>query len=122
MFADRSSLLKEVAAGTLSAEQAARLLTATADVEAGAGGRNDAERWLHVRVTNLDSGRSNVSIKLPLSWVNAALRLGARYEPKLAGLDLNWSEIVALLRSDASGQIIEVEDLDGGRRVEIFVE
>ncbi|MDW8325042.1 MAG: hypothetical protein RMK99_00625 [Anaerolineales bacterium] len=122
MFTDHSSILNGVAAGTLSAEEAARRMAADAGAGAGAGGRNDAGRWLHVRVTNLDTGRPRVSINLPLSWVNAVLRLGARYQTKLAGLDLDWEEIVALLQSEASGQIIEVEDLDGGQRVEVFVD
>lgn len=118
MFADRSSILNQVAAGTLSAEQAARLMGAGA----GVGGRNDAGRWLHLRVTNLFTGKQTAAVNLPLSWVNAAFKLGARYEPKLAGLDLNWNEIVTLLQTEANGQIVEVEDLDSGQRVEIYVD
>lgn len=122
MFADRSSILNQVAAGTMSAEQAARLMAAGAGAGAGVGGRNDAGRWLHVRVTNTFTGKQTASVNLPLTWVNAALQLGARYEPKLAGLGLDWNEIVALLRTEANGQVIEVEDLDRGQRVEIFVD
>jgi hypothetical protein len=75
---------------------------------------------LHVRVTNLQTGRPKVNVNLPLTWVELGLKIGAKYQPEIAGLDFN--DIVAQIQDGANGRLIEVEDLDDGERVEIFVD
>jgi hypothetical protein len=121
MLNDRSEILNRVAAGQISAEEAARLLrepaparTATASAEALKG------HWLHIRVTQLDTGASRVNVNVPLSWVDIGMRIGARYQPDIAGVD--WAEVVQMIKSGANGRLVEVEDLDDNERVEIFVE
>lgn len=118
MNSERTQLLEQVAAGQLSAVEAAQRLGA----EANAGGRNAAGRWLHVRVTDLTTGYQKVQVNLPLVWVDAAMKLGARYQPEVASLNLDWNEIVAMLEADASGRLVEVEDLEDNQRVEIYVD
>lgn len=119
MFSERTQLLEQVAAGQISAVEAAQRL----GTEANTGGRNAAGRWLHVRVTDLTTGFQRVQVNLPLVWVDAAMKLGARYQPELAGINLDWNEIVAMLKADpASGRLVEVEDLEDNQRVEIYVD
>ena len=79
-----------------------------------------AGRWLRVRVSDLESGRQRVSVNLPLSWVAMGLRIGARYSPEVAALDPD--ELLSTLQSGATGQMVDVEDLDDGQRVQIFIE
>lgn len=114
MNPERTQLLEQVAAGQISAMEAAQRLGTEA---------NTAGRWLHVRVTDLTTGYQRVQVNLPLVWVDAAMKLGARYQPQLAGLDLDWNEIVTMLKADpSSGRLVEVEDLEDNQRVEIYVD
>jgi hypothetical protein len=81
---------------------------------------NIANRWLRIRVSDIETGKQRVNVNLPMSWVALGLRMGSRYTPELDNLDL--TEIVSQLEAGASGQIVDVEDLDDGQRVQIFVD
>jgi hypothetical protein len=128
---DRSAILSQLANGQITADQAAAQLR-------GAGappeppelppGQNPqpqtqtqtANRWLRVRISDLHDGRQRVAVNLPLNLVGLGLRIGARFSPEVAGLDPN--EILEALRSGQIGQIVDVEDLDDGQRVQVFIE
>jgi hypothetical protein len=77
-------------------------------------------RWLHIRVTDVHTGRPRVNVNVPLTWVALGLQLGSRHVSELHGIDLN--ELLDQIRAGANGRLIEVEDLDDGERVEIFVD
>ena len=133
----RADILAQLASGDISAEQAAEQLrggaapvppipptaptppvppTAPAPVlPAGA-----ANRWLRIRVSDIETGKQRVNVNLPLSWVAVGLRIGSRYSPELDNLDLG--ELLAHLEAGTGGQIVDVEDLDDGQRVQIFVD
>ncbi len=115
MFSERTSILNQVAAGQMTADEAARLLGRPP----AAASERLKGRWLHVRVTRLSTGKSLVSVNLPLSWVEVGMKIGARYQG-LAGVD--WDELVALINSGADGRLVEVENLEDDERIEIFVE
>lgn len=115
MYANRATILNQVAAGQLSAEAAASLLG-----RPPAAAPDGEGRWLHIQVTRLSTGANRVAVTLPLTWVEVGLRLGARYQPELA--DINWAEVVAQVQAGADGRLVEVEDLQRDERVEIFVE
>lgn len=114
---DRAQILKMVEAGQISADDGIRLLGQEQRPE-----RRDnlTGRWLHVRVTDANTQRSKVSVNLPLGWLSLGLRIGARYRPELADLDMN--EILEAVRSGAEGRLIEVEDEEDGERIEVFVD
>jgi hypothetical protein len=46
--------------------------------------------------------------------------MGARFAPELE--DIDFETIIEQVKSGAQGKIIEVEDAEGGERVEIYVE
>jgi hypothetical protein len=46
--------------------------------------------------------------------------MGARFAPELEGMDVN--DILEQIKEGAQGKIVEVEDLEDGERVEIYVE
>jgi hypothetical protein len=119
MLNDRADILNRVASGQLSAEEAAQQLKGPALAPASSPEALKGH-WLHVRVTQLDTGRTRVNVNVPLSWVDIGMRIGARYQPDIAGID--WAEVVELIKSGANGRIVEVEDLDDNERVEVFVE
>lgn len=117
MLANRAAILNQVAAGQLSADEAARLISqpaVPAQPEALKG------RWLRIRVTRLSTGAARVTANLPLTWVDIGLKLGATRRPELAGVD--WDEVMDQIRAGADGRLVEVEDLQQDERVEIFVE
>jgi hypothetical protein len=122
---ERMQILKMVAEGTISAEDGAKLLAALepkkkgSEQPMGAGGPSEP-RWFRVRVTDLESGKNKVSVNLPMSLVDVGTRMGARFAPELE--DLDFHDIIDQIKHGAQGKIIEVEDAEGGERVEIYVE
>jgi hypothetical protein len=120
---ERMQILNMVAEGQISAEDGAKLLAALEpakkDVRVVAQAPS-APKWFRVRVTDLESGKSKVNVNLPMSLVDVGTRMGARFAPELEDLDFN--DIIDQIKSGAQGKIIEVEDAEGGERVEIYVE
>ena len=118
---ERMKILRMVEEGKITAEEAARLLTALtrSDRRRPAGGQEDPH-WLRVRVTELESGKQSVNITLPMSLVNVGLRMGARFVPEMDGLQME--EIAQAVREGATGKIIDIDDLDEGQHVEVYLE
>ncbi len=122
---ERMQILNMVAEGKISAEEGAKLLSALeperkSRATASVMGGPTAPRWFRVRVTDLETGRNKVNVNLPMSLVDVGTRMGARFAPELEGLDFN--DIIEQVKAGAQGKIIEVEDAEGGERVEIYVE
>jgi hypothetical protein len=119
---ERMQILKMIEDGTITADEGAKLLAA---LEEGAtkieqtkpGG---SARWMRVRVTDLNTGRAKVNVNLPMGLVNVGLKVGARYAPEMADIDLD--EIVRAIKDGAQGQIVEVEDEEDNERVQIYIE
>lgn len=139
MEQSRADILRQLAAGTISAEQAAAQLRGGANAPvppeapvppveamppmlpaAPSLPGNLGQRWMRIRVTDLNTGRAKVNVNLPLTWVAAGLRIGANYAPQLDHLDL--AQLLGELEAGGNGQLIDVEDLDDGERVQIFVD
>jgi hypothetical protein len=122
---ERMQILNMVAEGTITAEEGAKLLAAL-DPESkkrkapGTMGEPSASKWFRVRVTDLETGRNKVTVNLPMSLVDVGARMGARFAPELEDVDLH--DIMEQIKSGAQGKIVEVEDAEGGERVEIYVE
>lgn len=121
---ERMQILRMVAEGTISAEEGAKLLAALEPekkkVVTASIGAPSEPRWFRVRVTDLETGRNKVNVNLPMSLVDVGTRMGARFAPELEDLDFN--AIIEQIKGGAQGKIVEVEDMEGGERVEIYVE
>jgi hypothetical protein len=121
---ERMQILSMVAEGTITAEEGAKLLGAL-EPERKKDMRlvsesPSAPRWFRVRVTDLETGKNKVNVNLPMSLVDVGTRMGARFAPELEDMDFN--DIIEQVKSGAQGKLVEVEDLEGGERVEIYVE
>lgn len=132
---ERMKILQMLQDGKISPESAAQLLEAMGEggpdpapipasapavmnAEVQEGGRKP--RWLRVRVTDTDSGRPRVNVRMPIGLVNLGLKLGAKYSPEIEGIDM-----VALLQAAQSGEtgaFVDVFDEDEGEHVEVFLE
>lgn len=111
---NRADILAQVSAGQITADQAAQLLTTPVAPRADL-----SSRWLHIRVTDLATGKNKVTLNLPLTWVEAGMKVGARSTDQVP--DINWAEVVQAIESGATGTLVEVEDMEDGERVEITV-
>ena len=121
---ERMQILNMVAEGIISADEGAKLLAALEpekkrETQPTMGGPS-APRWFRVRVTDLETGKNKVNVNLPMSLVEVGTRMGARFAPELEGM--GFSDLVEQIKGGAQGKIIEVEDLEVGERVEIYVE
>lgn len=119
---ERIKILKMLEEGKISADEASRLLQALtkAKSERSSDLSEGSQRWLRVRVTDLQRDRTSVNVNLPMDLVNVGLRMGARFSPEMEGLDLD--EISEALRQGLTGKIVDVIDEEEGQRVEVYVE
>ena len=113
------------AEGKISGEEGAKRMSVLGRERRGRWGGSvmggpTGPRWFRVRVTDLETGRNKVNVNRPMSLVDVGTRMGARFAPELEGLDFN--DIIEQVKAGAQGKIIEVEDAEGGERVEIYVE
>jgi hypothetical protein len=139
---ERMKILQMLQEGRLTAESAAQLLqaveegpvrTASEATQAAPAGSavgtrsQEAEvvsgsrpRWLRVRVTDTDTGRPRVNVRLPISLVNVGLKLGSQFAPEIEGLD--FEELIRAANSGETGAFVDVFDEDDGEHVEVFLE
>lgn len=120
---ERLRILKMIEEETITAEEGAGLLSAleeSASKKKPARGDAVPPRWLRVRVTDLQSGKSKVNVNIPMGLVDVGMKMGARFVPDVEGLD--FAEMAEAIRQGVQGKIIEVEDSEDGERVEIYVE
>ena len=122
MSEERARILQMVSEGKIDAAQGVELLNAlnTAkepDLPPGEGG---AANWFRVRVTDMETGRTRVNVNIPFSLVKAGIKLGARFSPEMAGVE--WQELMAAIHEGAMGKLVDVEDIESGEKVEVYVE
>ncbi len=135
---ERMKILTMVQEGKISPEDAAQLLDAINAAPSGPARRASAPnahqplsdedlpalgrkpRWLRVRVTDTDSGRPRVNVRLPISMVSVGLKMGSKFAPQVEGLDAN--ELMGIIESGELGQIVDVYDEEDGEHVEVFLE
>ncbi len=125
---ERLKILKMIQEGKISAEQGMQLLqaldgeavkSAASAVDTGSG-LNKPARWLRVRVTDVETGKTRVNVRLPIGVVTAGMKMGARFSPEVEGLDMDV--LMQHIRSGETGKIVDVIDEEDGEHVEVFVE
>jgi len=125
---ERMKILKMIEEGKISAEDGAKLLKALSESSRGPSepgmpgqpGRPGASRFLRIRVTDVNSGRSKASVQIPLALVDAGMKIGAHFAPEVEGVDM--SNVMDAMRSGVTGKIIDVVDDEDGEHVEIYIE
>lgn len=124
-YTERSQVLEKVESGELSVEEAIGLMSLSEKTSPQSEGLSppkqaDARRLLHIRVSNLETGASKVNVNVPLSWVKFGWRLGSCFTSESEDCDLD--DIITSLDQVADGCIVQVEDVDDNKRVEIYVD
>ena len=77
-------------------------------------------RWFHVNVRNLETGKSKVTVNIPLPLVNFGLKVGRHFSPELDGLD--WDELSGLLQETGQGILVDVQDEEGNEHVRVYID
>ncbi|MBI5933002.1 MAG: hypothetical protein HY867_04790 [Chloroflexi bacterium] len=123
---ERLKILKMIEDGKISAEEGAKLLAALSEGRRGGPGMPTpprppaGPRWLRIRVTDVNTGRSKASVQIPLDLVDAGMKIGAHFAPEVNGVDMN--NVMQAIRTGMTGKIIDVMDDADGEHVEIYVE
>jgi hypothetical protein len=118
---ERMKILNMINEGKVSAEEGAKLLAALANTGRPSGGLGaSGAKWLRVRVTDVASGRSKATVQIPISLMEAGMKIGAHFAPEIDGV--NMDQLMEALRLGTTGKIIDVVDDEDGEHVEIFVE
>ena len=119
---ERMRILKMISDKQITAEEGSRLLEALRVSDSEAQDRSDPtkSRWLRVRVTDRATGKTKVNVNIPVGLVDVGLKMGARFAPEMAGMDLQ--AIQTAVRNGYQGRIVEVDDEEDNERVEIFIE
>lgn len=108
------SLLEALESGRRPARSSSRPVSGGSKAEAG-------PRWLRVRVTDLDTGRSKATVNIPFGLMDWGLRIGAQFAPEVGSYDLKELSRV-LSEEGVEGKIVDVIDDEDGEHVEIYVE
>jgi hypothetical protein len=118
---ERMKILKMIEEGKVSAEEGAKLLSALSSGSRPSGSLSaSGAKWLRVRVTEINTGRSKATVQIPISLMEAGMKIGAHFAPEIDGV--NMDQLMEALRSGMTGKIIDVTDDEDGEHVEIFVE
>ena len=123
---ERMKILQMIQDGKISAEDGAKLLSAITEnskshrQKTGPFSRAKESRYMRVRVTDIASGKTKVSVNLPLGLVDAGLNIASNFMPDM-GADAT-EEISAAIHEGLTGKIVDVLDEEDGEHIEIFIE
>ena len=84
--------------------------------------QNDGQkpRWLRIKVSNLDSGKSKVSVNVPFALVKFGLGIARVFSPETERENLD--AIGAMITDDVQGLLVDVEDVDSNEHVQIYLD
>ena len=123
---ERMRILKMIQDGVITAEDGIRLLDS---IEQSVKREKDgqpieevgrAAKFFRVRVTDTNTGKARVNVRLPVSVLSAGMKMGARFSTEIQGLDP--SDLMQFIREGTIGKIVDVFDEKDGEHVEVFLE
>ncbi len=119
MSEERLRILKMIDEGKISVDEGSQLLVALrGDASRAAHGGEDERRWFRLRVTDVNSGETKVSVNVPIKLVLVGAKMGARFVPRVEGVDVE--AIMTRIREGEEGVMLNL--VSGDERFEIFVE
>jgi hypothetical protein len=116
---ERMKILKMVADGKITAEEAAKLLSAITKSEKQEPA-SGTPKWLRVKVTDIDSGKQQVNVNLPFEMVQIGVRMGARFVPEMDGMEIE--ELLKVVKAGVTGKIADIIDDEDGQRIMLRLE
>lgn len=124
---ERNRILSMVEAGQISAAQAAQLLDALVMQQSQSDQRIErTERWqshtIRIWISDMTTRRQKIKMTatLPVYLLSVSLRMLSRLAPHLDNNTIQ--HILETIERGATGRVLDVQDLEEGKRLEIFVE
>lgn len=121
---ERIRILQMIEDGKISAEEGARMLAGEDGGHFGIPAplevTGQPPRWIHVLVTDLDTGKARVNVRLPVNLISTGIKMGAHLSSEMQ--ELNIQQINDYVKKGITGKVMEVMDDDDGEKVAIFLE
>lgn len=118
---ERLRILQLLQEGKITPQEASALLDALdAPRRPAAAPSSRKARWLHIRVTDLKTGKPRVNVTLPVAMVRAALKLGSRLSTELEGLDPALLE--TCLAQGELCTLVDMIDEASGEQVQVYMD
>lgn len=83
--------------------------------------RKNGPRWLHIQVSELQSGKNRVKVNVPLGLVQFGLKIGSHFTDEV-NREVVHNVMDALHDQELVGTLVEVEDEADNERVHIYVD
>jgi len=77
-------------------------------------------KYLRILVTDTDTNKARVHVRIPLKLVKAGLKAGANFSPEIEGMDMET--LMEFINAGEIGPIVDVVDEKDGEHVEISIE
>jgi polyhydroxyalkanoate synthesis regulator phasin len=118
---ERNRILSMIESGQITAEQAAQLLD-TLVLEQERPSERMQNRTLRIWMTDMTTNRKkiNVTATMPIDLISMSLRLLTRLMPQFN--DGTIQNLIRAIERGNTGRLLDLQDLEEGKRVEIFVE
>ena len=118
---ERNRILNMIESGQITAAQAAQLLD-TLVPEHEQSGERMQNRTLRIWMTDIatNSRKMNVTATMPIYLISMSLHLLARLVSQLN--DGTLQNVIRAIERGTTGRLLDLQDLEEGKRLEIFIE
>jgi hypothetical protein len=118
---ERNRILSMIESGQITAAQAAQLLdTLLPDYEQSGGQMENRTVRIWMTDTSTNRRKMNTTATMPVYLVSVSLRLLACLVSQLN--DSTIQNVIRALERGTTGRLLDVQDLEEGKRLEVFVE
>ena len=118
---ERNRILNMIESGQITAAQAAQLLDALVPEQEQPVERA-RKRVVRIWMTDIATNRKkvNVTATMPINMISMILRLLTRVVPQLD--DGTLQNLIRAIERGNTGRLLDLQDLEEGKRLEIFIE
>jgi polyhydroxyalkanoate synthesis regulator phasin len=118
---ERNRILNMIESGQITATQAAQLLDTLLPKYEQSGSQVE-NRTVRIWMTDMSTNRRkmNMTATIPVSLVSMSLRMLARMVSQLN--DSTIQNVIRAIERGTAGRLLDLQDLEEGKRLEIFVE
>ena len=118
---ERNRILKMIESGQITAAQAAQLLDTLMPEQVQPGSPIE-NRTVRIWMTDMSTNRKkmNMTATIPVYLVSTSLRLLARLNSQFN--DNTLQQLIYALEQGTTGRLLDLQDLEERKRLEIFVE
>ena len=118
---ERNRILNMIESGQITAGQAAQLLDTLLPEYEQSGGQVE-NRTVRIWLSDMSTNRRkmNMTATIPVYLVSMSLRLLARLVSQLN--DSTIQNVIHAIERGTTGRLLDLQDLEEGKRLEVFVE